>query len=281
MIFYFILSLLVYRELSCRGGEILRIAVLKLTAVNVKVAEAEGIEEIIRTQLSGSIDFDIVERSQIAQVLEEQYFDQTAAVDPSAVSIIGKMLGATYVIIGSVIGSGEGYIINVRLVETETAKSEMGFSEIVPLKANLLEKCMPLCAKIKVGLLQPRYKASSCFDYIRNGPEKALDGDFLSTWMAAANNTRGWIEIEYGAPVGWSSLEMYCSQPEFARGMPREFSVEYFSDNQWKSVLEVAGNRSGQWRGVFPKTYSRKWRIRIESVINTREPLQIAEIIFH
>jgi len=49
-----------------------KIAILKLKSVNAEESLVFSVEKILRTQLIGSPDFDVVERDQINQILQEQ-----------------------------------------------------------------------------------------------------------------------------------------------------------------------------------------------------------------
>ncbi|MCP4668197.1 MAG: hypothetical protein GY849_17750, partial [Deltaproteobacteria bacterium] len=61
--------------------------------------------------------YEIVERLQVQKLFQEQDFDPNR-IDEAEAVVIGKMLGAKGVIIGSI---GEDFI-NVRMLETETGK---------------------------------------------------------------------------------------------------------------------------------------------------------------
>lgn len=64
----------------------------------------------------------VIERSQIGQILREQQFGQTGMVDEGTAPRLGKLLGAEVVILGSYQKVGEQIQANVRFVHLETGQ---------------------------------------------------------------------------------------------------------------------------------------------------------------
>lgn len=64
----------------------------------------------------------VIERSQISQILREQQFGQTGLVDEGTAPRLGKLLGAEVVILGSYQRVGEQIQANVRFVHLETGQ---------------------------------------------------------------------------------------------------------------------------------------------------------------
>ena len=90
-------------------------SVLEEARANVEV-------EIIQTK-----KFDSLDRSQLQKLLDEIKFNQTALVDPSTAAQYGKMVGAQYLVLGTVTGltaKGSEMIahLSLRMIEVETAR---------------------------------------------------------------------------------------------------------------------------------------------------------------
>ena len=71
--------------------------------------------------------FDSLDRTQIQKLLEEIKFDHSALVDPATAAQYGKMVGAQYLVLGSVTGlstKGNEMIahLTLRMVEVETSR---------------------------------------------------------------------------------------------------------------------------------------------------------------
>ncbi len=80
------------------------------------------IPENISTYLASHKVLDIVERSRLESVLKESELSMAGLTDNEAAANIGKMLGASTVIVGSYNKSGRNIIINARAVDTTTGK---------------------------------------------------------------------------------------------------------------------------------------------------------------
>ena len=71
--------------------------------------------------------FDSLSRTDIQRLLDEIKFDQSALVDPSTAARYGKMVGAQYLVLGTVTGltnNGREVVahLSLRMIEVETAR---------------------------------------------------------------------------------------------------------------------------------------------------------------
>lgn len=63
---------------------------------------ADAVQEKFTTELVKSGKFTVLERQKIAQIMNEQNFQQSGAVDTSTAVRIGKMLGVKYMLTGAI-----------------------------------------------------------------------------------------------------------------------------------------------------------------------------------
>ena len=91
----------------------------------------ESILEEIRSNIEIDIvqtgKFDSLDRTQIKRLLDEIKFDHTALVDPATAAQYGKMVGAQYLVLGTITGlankGGEMIAhLSLRMIEVETAR---------------------------------------------------------------------------------------------------------------------------------------------------------------
>jgi curli biogenesis system outer membrane secretion channel CsgG len=104
---------------------------------------AEGVSDLLTNKLVQSGAFTVIERSRIADILQEQNLGASGRIDPSTAAQIGRILGADVVVIGSItrfnLGEDEGDVsilgfggsgnsneatveVTARLVSTTTAE---------------------------------------------------------------------------------------------------------------------------------------------------------------
>lgn len=112
------------------GQEKPKIAVLDLKAEGVSQVTANAVSEFLRNNFIERGNYDVVERSNMEQIMQEHRFQLSGACSSDECVIeLGKMLRAQKVIAGSVINLGNKYYINIRLVDIESARAEKSSSE--------------------------------------------------------------------------------------------------------------------------------------------------------
>jgi hypothetical protein len=80
--------------------------------------------ELVRHEISIAPRYELVERSDLDALLDEQELRVSDAFNPSKVPIIGKLAGADKLVLGQVGILGTLYIINLRMIDVATGKVE-------------------------------------------------------------------------------------------------------------------------------------------------------------
>lgn len=81
-----------------------------------------AVSELLTQKLYKESYFSLVERNQLEIVLSEQKLGMTGAVESKTAAKVGKIIGARFVALGSVIQIGKSYQISVKLVDTSTSE---------------------------------------------------------------------------------------------------------------------------------------------------------------
>jgi TolB-like protein len=97
-----------------------KVAVLDFKTVGLEADIGMAAAEILRTEMAQTGAFTVVEREQLAALLEEQKLGAAGLVDPADAARIGRLAGATRVAMGSAVRLGEVITVNVRLIVVET-----------------------------------------------------------------------------------------------------------------------------------------------------------------
>jgi TolB-like protein len=103
-----------------------KIAVLNFQGLMVPEELGIAVAEIFRTEIVGLGNYTVIERGMVEQVLQEQELQLTGAVNSETAVEIGKLVGAQFVIIGSIVKTGKTYTINSRLIDVETGIAIVG-----------------------------------------------------------------------------------------------------------------------------------------------------------
>jgi len=99
-------------------------------------------EEFI-TRMTLTQKFRVVERRLLDKVLTELKFNVSDLVDPTKAVQVGKLLGADYLLVGTVTEEKFGFKINARIINTETAEIFKASSTTVvkdPMTKSLMEE---------------------------------------------------------------------------------------------------------------------------------------------
>lgn len=99
------------------------------TSIRVGEGEMTNIRTMVDTDLRSFGGFDMLERPDIDKVIQEQEFSHSAVVDPSSAARLGKILGAQYIVLGTITGISKNpdtretiAHLALRMIEVETAR---------------------------------------------------------------------------------------------------------------------------------------------------------------
>jgi TolB-like protein/Tfp pilus assembly protein PilF len=108
-----------------------RMVVLPFKNITQKPEDAwlgESFSESLTMALTQVSQVQVIERSQIQAVLQEQSFTQSAFVDPKSAPELGKILGANKVLLGNFQKIGKTLIVNTRVVDVNSGQIETSLS---------------------------------------------------------------------------------------------------------------------------------------------------------
>ncbi len=97
-----------------------RIAVLDIQGRGISRPEAETITNYMRIEVAATGSVTSVYGTQIREVLSDMGLEETGCASPECALEVGKLLGASHVVIGSVIKSEQTYDLDFRMFNIET-----------------------------------------------------------------------------------------------------------------------------------------------------------------
>jgi len=101
------------------------IAIVQLDANNISEGEAKAFTVKLQTDLFKNNYFIIIERNSIEEIVNEQGLYLSGCVSDECVVEIGRLLGAKFMLAGSVNRIGSIFNIEVRFIDIETAENEL------------------------------------------------------------------------------------------------------------------------------------------------------------
>jgi TolB-like protein len=207
------------------------VAILDFESVGSEEHLGKAVSEIMRTELIGTRQFRVVERSQINKALSEQEFQKSGVINENTAVEIGKLLGADLIIIGSVVKIGTSYTINTRMIDIKTGEAALG--------KNVTGNDLNLLTNMSRSLIDNLFKPGKVLDAERvqlsaehrkleaekqqmvmvprstiPGPKEiGRDGRFIAydngTVLDTGTNLM-WTSQDNGRNISWAEAENYC-----------------------------------------------------------------------
>lgn len=159
------------------------ISIHPLKASGIEKSQAEVLTDAIRTEISHSGTFDIMERSEMENILKEQGFQSSGACDDDACALeMGKILAVKYMILGNVGQLGKTYSISIRMVDVETGKIVRDKSEYYKGEIDkLLTEVVPdLSRKLIDGFGESEAKSQKADNESAESPKKKKRGGLIA-----------------------------------------------------------------------------------------------------
>mgnify|MGYP003321408247 FL=1 len=119
-------NILLFSNLTAFTTKNETIAVFDFIGNDINSNTARTLSDRLRIELVKYNFINVLERSRIDAILEEQAIQMSGCVDECLVEI-GKLLGATSIITGSIGKVGDYYTINARKINATTGKLENAF----------------------------------------------------------------------------------------------------------------------------------------------------------
>ncbi|MCD6420413.1 MAG: hypothetical protein J7L41_06875, partial [Synergistetes bacterium] len=94
-----------------------RIAIIDLRPMGVEKYLGEASAELLRTRLINDGRFIVVERALLQKIAHEQKLQMSGLVSTKTAVRIGRLVGANYIIVGSIMKLGSKLILSVRLID--------------------------------------------------------------------------------------------------------------------------------------------------------------------
>ncbi|WP_308659285.1 CsgG/HfaB family protein [uncultured Alistipes sp.] len=123
---FIILFMLLFAGTARAEGEKLRIAVFDPTSSGTSIDEGTkvAIRELISSTIVNTGQHNIVERSLLEKVMEEQSFSNSGIVDDNQATEIGKLAGANKIILSVVTLTGGRNMLSIKMIDVMTASVE-------------------------------------------------------------------------------------------------------------------------------------------------------------
>jgi TolB-like protein len=133
----------------------------QLDSADSKLGEA--LAEMLATSLINGGAYRVIERSQLDHVLQEQALGQTGALEPETVVVVGGLLGAQAVVVGTLNKPATAYEADARILNVNTGEAFAASHARTSSPAQLREVAETLARELsgKADMIQVTAKKDS------------------------------------------------------------------------------------------------------------------------
>lgn len=144
-----VISLLFTAFSAYADSEKMRIAIFDPVIYDNNLGEGAKVtvREIIGSWMVNNGNFTILERSMLQKVMEEQKFSNSDAVDETQASELGKLAGASKVMLTVISRANDKDLISIKYIDVETASVEHQQIKIVKSE-DVFNKIKPMLGKM-------------------------------------------------------------------------------------------------------------------------------------
>ena len=118
-VFRILLSILFIASLFAREY----IAIVDFEGIDVSENQARALTQRLTSEMIALEVYQVLERSEMKRLLDEQKVQYSGCVNMKCAVEIGKMIGAKFMVVGSISNLGSTYSIDARLINVETSES--------------------------------------------------------------------------------------------------------------------------------------------------------------
>ena len=99
------------------------IAIIDFEGIGISNDEARVLTQRLTSEMISLELYQVLERSEMKRLLEEQKFQYSGCVDTKCAVELGKMLGAKYMVVGTISHIGKTFSIDSRLISVESGEA--------------------------------------------------------------------------------------------------------------------------------------------------------------
>jgi len=222
-----------------------RVAVVAFDVFLVDKEMGSVVAQLITSKLSTLSGIEIAERSRLDEVLSEMELSQAGVVAPEQAVETGKLLGANAIVMGSVGKIGVKFVINIRLVDTESGKVMKAFSVSGDRQEDYLELSESLAALLAGVIRGTESAGSGSATSIQESA--AVAGYWNTEWYDGIGRHGGsmFLQEKGGNLTGWTIEDIGPARIEGSvRGnaLKGEYSADY-GHGTFEFTLTADGER--------------------------------------
>ena len=177
-----------------------------------------SVPDLLRANLSGNEDLVILDRNRLDKVLEEQALTLSGLTDSSAIQSVGKLVGAEFILSGTVDKQNNEYVISADLIRVKTGQVQ---TEIVrSADREYLDEMIAMLANNLIYRLTGTGEYQSNKTYTSNSAWYWTGATvLLGTASLITNNYYHDNLDKYGAATGLKEFDKYYNNANSSKNL--------------------------------------------------------------
>ena len=169
------------------------IAIIDFEGIGITNDEARVLTQRLTSEMITLELYQVLERSEMKRLLSEQKFQYSGCVDTKCAVELGKMLGAKYMVVGTISKLGRTFTLDSRLISVESSEAYGSgqYSTDVSID-NLIKYGMKSLAYQLCDLEPPKISPITKLTDTLNNNRYIIGGVSVLIWMAWGMN---WIVL--------------------------------------------------------------------------------------
>jgi TolB-like protein len=111
--------------------ERMRLAIIDFTSKGISRADAEMVNDLLRSKMINTGEFIIVERSQMKEIMREQSLQMSGCTDTACAVKVGRLLSARKILVGTVNKWRRKILITGRIIDVEKGIADFAHDETI------------------------------------------------------------------------------------------------------------------------------------------------------
>ena len=107
--------------------------------INISKSDAEVLTGLFETDLVKTENFNVIEQTQLRQILEAQEYAASDCTDEECAIEFGKLLAAEQIVLGTVSAIGGKFVLNTKIIDVATGKNIKADKETTDTLAQMTE----------------------------------------------------------------------------------------------------------------------------------------------
>lgn len=214
---------------------------------SIEKDQCSALTDIVIQELVKIKKYRVIDRANRDKILSEVGFQQTGCVEGSCTVEAGRVLGVGKIVVGSITRLGDTYLVNLQLVNVETAEVELGVDQ--QCKQCKLADLVNTLKNAARKLMGEEFSSTTSSQSVPNSPDRVPKPEEIKFIAATPEQRKLCPENMVYVPAGWfmmgcnASIDTLCMSDEkpYHPVYLKAFCIDTYEYSNRKNTSPVGG----------------------------------------